>query len=273
MLVLRREDAPVSASGMVGSGPGASPVKVSEGLVICWPDTHVPDQHTRAVANLTKFIGDQQPALVLMTGDFLDCLSVARWSADTLMEAGSFFQREVDEGRRILSDLRAVYDGPISFLPGNHEDRLAKWGATRGKGVFGLRALTIPGLLDFDGFGIETPGAPFEFAKGVIGIHGERLGNKAGLSVSKEMDRFGTSIAMGHCHRLALVFRNVGGHQTFGIEGGHLMDQRKAGYLSYGLADWQMGFSTIEVHRNRVVPQIIPIRKSGSFDYQGDTWE
>lgn len=246
--------------------------KVTEGIVVQVPDIHVPDHHERGVQNLIQFIGDQQPAAVIMTGDFLDCLSVARWSADTLLEAGSFFQKEVDEGRRLLGDLRAVYDGPVSFLPGNHEDRLSKWGATRGKGVFGLRALTIPSLLDFDGFGIETPGAPFEFAKGVVAIHGEKLGAKAGMSVSKEMDRFGCSVVMGHCHRLAVTFRRQGDRCTFGVEGGHLMDQRKAGYLSYGLADWQMGFSVVEVSGRRITPAVVPVASDGSFTFQGDQW-
>lgn len=252
--------------------------KVRDGLVVQWPDTHVPDHHRGAVRSLTRFIGDAQPEQVILTGDFLDCLPIGRWSADTLEEKGELFQRELDEGRRVLDGLREVYAGRVSWIPGNHEARLAKWGRTRGKALFGLRALTIPRMLGFGDLEIECPageiegGPPYEFAPGVVAIHGERLGMKAGSSVTKEMERVGKSTVMGHCHRLAIVYRQNALGQIFGVEGGHLMDQRKANYLTYGLADWQMGFSVIEVVGGTSRPAVIPMKSNGSFVYQGERY-
>lgn len=247
---------------------------VRDGLVVQIPDVHIPGEHRKAVANLIAFIGDVQPALVLMTGDYLDCLSTARWSADTVAENGSSFQHEIDRGREVLSRLRDVYAGPITFQNGNHEDRLEKWGRTRGKGIWGLDCLTIPNLLSFDDLNVTAVNGPFEFAPGCISIHGARLGPKAGQSVTKELERFGNAVSVthGHTHRLALVYRKTFGGEVWGVEAGHVSDQRKAHYLQYGVADWKLGSAVFTVEGRNVTPQLLPMRPDGSFSFERVRW-
>lgn len=247
-----------------------------DGLVVQWPDTHVPDHHRGAVRSLLSFIGETKPRLVILTGDFFDMLTTARWTHDTIEENGRLLQSELDAGRRILGDLRNVYTGRIAWIPGNHEARLAKWGRTRGRGVFGIDCLTVPALANFADLNIETPGGttdetvPWEFAPGIFAIHGTTVRKLAGYTVHAEMEKFGKSIIMGHTHRLALVHRSNPSRSIFGIEGGHLMDQRRAGYLPYGVADWQMGFSVIELRDGKAWPTVVPMDKAGGFMYQGE---
>lgn len=243
-----------------------------------WPDTHVPYHHRGAVERLTRFVGEVQPAELILTGDLPDCESPARFSAGTVVENGVLLARELDATRGLLCDIRDVYDGPMAWLEGNHELRLTKWGQTRGRAVFGLAELTIPHLLGFDDLRITTPGGyggatkPYRFAPGVVALHGTRLGAKSGYSVAKEMELHGSSVVMGHCHRLALIFRSDTARTTWGIEGGHLMDQRRASYLLNGAANWQMGFSVIDVRGGRAYPYIVPMGKDGSFVFQGEAY-
>lgn len=253
------------------------PKLLRDGLVVQWPDTHLPEHHPKAVRNLVSFIGDQQPDLVIFTGDLVDMLSVARWTANTADENGQHLKREIDVAKRTLAHFRAWYEGRAVFLPGNHEERLAKWGRTRGRGVWGIEALTIGALLDFDGFGIEAPvgsteaSRAFRFAPDAVAIHGAAIHSKSGYSVTKELDRFGlsTSVVMGHTHRQGIVYRRGwGDKRLWGMEGGHLMNQAKADYITYGQADWHLGFGVITIDRGVSTPQVIPMRADGSFTFE-----
>lgn len=250
---------------------------IRDGIVVQWPDTHIPDHHPRAVRALINFIGEIQPDAVVMTGDMYDFLPVSRWAADTADERGKLLQRELDAGWRVLNEFRDVYEGPAYLLPGNHEERLAKWGRTRGRGIYGIDALRLPSLLGLDQLDIQMPvgeeqiDRAFQFAPDAIAIHGAALHSKAGYSVTKELDRFGlaTSVVMGHCHRLATVYRRAWGDKVvWGVEGGHLMNGKKADYITYGMADWQMGFSVITVQGGHSTPHIIPMRSNGSFTFE-----
>lgn len=253
---------------------------LSELEVVFWPDTHIVSHHRDAVYRLISFIQAKQPGQVVLLGDFLDGHAIGRWTADTADENGKSLQAEVSKGREILADLRSAYDGPVSWLRGNHELRLQKWGTRKGRAVFGLDCLTIPALLGFSDLGITSPGGgytsdyPFEVLPGVVAIHGDKLGTRAGTSVHKEMEFFGLekSVVMGHTHRLAIVYRAGFKRSVFGVESGHLMDQRKADYISYGTADWQMGFSVIERQGKHLVPRVVPMAANGSFYYGGEVW-
>ena len=41
--------------------------------LIAWPDTHVPNQETKAIQAVTSFMKDYKPDAVVLMGDFLDC--------------------------------------------------------------------------------------------------------------------------------------------------------------------------------------------------------
>jgi hypothetical protein len=248
---------------------------VRRGRVIIWPDTHFPKEHTQAFGSFLDFLAREQPALVIQIGDLLDVQSLARWSQDTTEENGQKFQHELDVTRTNLELVREVYDGPFAWIPGNHEERLIKWGRTRGRALYGLRGISVPGLLGMDDLGIARPvgdveaRAPFPFAHDTVAVHGERLGVRAAFSVDKEMTRFGGNVVMGHCHRLATVFRNVGDRATWGMEAGHLSDRKQADYVAYGEADWRMGFGVVDVDGKHTMPLVVPIRENGVFAFEG----
>lgn len=243
---------------------------LKEGLILQWPDTHVPDHHPGAVRSVLRHIAWFEPDLVVFTGDFADFKSVARWSSGTRDEDGRALQKEVEACKQILGQFRDIYAGPAEFRMGNHEDRLQKWLTTKGRAIYGLDVMTVPKLLDFDGFGIELPAdETTPVAHNLTLFHGSRLGKRAGMSVDKEMERFSynRSIGMGHCHRLSCAFKQTPNGSIFGVEGGHLMDQRKADYLAWGVADWQMGFATYSVTGKTVTPQIHPMNARGEIAY------
>lgn len=236
-------------------------------LVLVQPDSHIPKHHRKAVKNFLNLIADLNGDLdeLLIIGDLVDFESVSRWSTGTSEEDGRKLQRELDAAYSYLNDVRSVFAGPITFVRGNHEDRMEKYLRTKGQGLRGLHALELTELLAFDDLGVDEMNQPYEVLKDVLAIHGERLGYKSGLSVAKEMDRLGKSVVMGHCHRQAIVYRKTD-RVRFGMEVGHFQGQ--ADYISYG-ADWQLGFGYLRQQNGQVVPHLVPARANGSFVFEG----
>lgn len=239
------------------------------GLVVIQSDTHLPDNHVRATRSFLNFLNDVQPECVIQLGDLFDFLSVARWSTGTLAEDGRKLQQEIHAGTRFFASMREAYDGPYKWLPGNHEDRLKHYLTTKAQGLLGVDAINVPDLFHFGKYDVEVVEQPYAVAPGVRVIHGVKLGSKAGMSVHKEVERHNSSIVMGHCHRLAVVWRTTD-KARFGVEAGHLMDQKKAGYLGHGrVADWQMGFAALYVDGQDVTPVVVPVNDKGVFWFEG----
>jgi hypothetical protein len=57
-----------------------------------------------------------------------------------------------------------------------------------------------------------------------------------------------------------------------GIEVGHTMSVKRAGYLRGGIANWAAGFAVLELSGSPVTPTLIPTRANGEFVYHGRIW-
>jgi hypothetical protein len=47
------------------------------------------------------------------------------------------------------------------------------------------------------------------------------------------------------------------------------MDRKKASYIRYGSANWQMGFAILEASGKTLTPTLVPVNKDGSFTALG----
>lgn len=226
--------------------------------VMLMPDTHAPIHDKRAVDAFVYVLNAVQPDELLIMGDFLDMKAPARWSKNSAAEFAADLPREAAAGGQILDLIRNVYDGRISFLMGNHEDRLRKYVSQYAPAVKGI-VPSVAELLDFDGREITLRPQPYRVAPGVFAIHGNRLSstqNSAGQSAYKERARFGCSIVQGHSHRLGLGF-DTQERTRFWMETGCLIDLSKADYLDFAkTANWQHGFGLLHVRGSTVYPEV-----------------
>lgn len=244
-------------------------------LKILIPDTQIPYHHTKAVAAAFQFISEMQPSEVHHQGDLIDATSVSRWARGTINEKNGSLQKELDSLDKFWSDLRSAYKGKLTLISdANHDRRVELYAEQQAHAFAGLRALDRRSLFHLDAYGVESVKAPYRIAPGVLSIHGEAVRKQPGASVLSEMERYDASVVMGHVHRAAIVYRPQGAagmrRAKFGVEGGNLMDQRKADYLGSGSpATWQMGITLLWIDGNDVHPVFVPISDSGILHYQG----
>lgn len=237
--------------------------------ILCIPDTHVPDHHRAAFDNITEFVAEFGPDEILQLGDFIDCPGPARWNKGMAEEFSGGLQEELDIAHKLLGNLREFHDGPFNYIEGNHEARIGNYLRLYAPAFAKLRSLRLADLLGLDELDIVLRPQPFRIARDFYAIHGDKLSSIAGgLSALKMVRETGVSTIQGHSHRLGIVYRTTD-KERVGVEAGHISDQRKASYITYGRANWQMGFSILNVKGNRVHPEIVPIAADGSFQYQG----
>lgn len=229
--------------------------------IFIWPDTHAPDHDKRAVALAIEALRASGAAELLIIGDFIDALAPARWSRGLAAEFEATLPGELKAGKQILADIRGVFSGPISFILGNHEDRLDTYVQRYAPALAGV-VPPISELLEFERFRVDLLPQPYAIAPGVRAIHGKKLSSTqqaAGQSAYKERMRFGHSIVQGHTHRLGVGWDRQE-RSRFWLEAGCLLNFRKADYLDFeGQANWQHGFALLHVDGQNVWPEVVPI--------------
>src|SRR5690606_19916072 len=135
--------------------------------------------------------------------------------------------------------LRDVYSGPVGVIEGNHDERPRTYLAKYAPALAESKAFHIDALLGFDDFGIRWLPDFYEFAPDWVATHGHRGGIRltqdAGKTALNAAIRFGSSVVMGHTHRLGAVPKTIGydGNMRtlWGVEVGNLMNMKLAGYL------------------------------------------
>ena len=95
--------------------------------------------------------------------------------------------------------------------------------------------------------------------------HGTIARGKSGASAMGSMEMEGTSVIVGHTHKLSQVYKTTAINETVGIESGCLC-QRKPWYHLKGkrlMMDWQQGFVLVNIKDNSFSAQCIPIIRDG----------
>ena len=251
--------------------------------VVIISDTQLPYEDRRALNNVIKFIGDYQPDQVIQIGDLMDYPTPSRWNKGTREEFAQLVREHSDYGKRkFLEPLRAVYDGPIGILEGNHDLRPRTYLSQYAPALAEFEdVLRFEVLLDFDGFGVEKVPALTPVGPDTLLMHGhEKKGSSrlpAGLAFL-HAEALDANVVCGHTHKLGVRRHTrgyVGGKITtrWGFEVGCLMDRAKAQYLGEtGSVNWQLGFGLLYVGDHDVSPVAIDVRRDGSFVVEGERY-
>jgi hypothetical protein len=242
--------------------------------IVAVSDLQVPYHDKRAVANVAAFIKAFKPDTVVSVGDEMDFQTISRWSHGTPLEYEFSISRDRDATVQVLEDLKVEH-----VIRSNHTDRLFNTVMMRAPGLISLPELELPNFLHFRDLGITYHSKPYELAPGWLLMHGDegsisQNGGQTALNLAKKT---GMSVVCGHTHRMGLMHHSEGVSGTntrtiWGMEVGNLMDARKASYLKGGINNWQQGIGILWIDGKSVTPQLVPIRRDGSFVAAGRVW-
>ena len=203
-------------------------------------DTHYPHADPAAIDLFFQLTDMVRPHTVVLLGDIADCAQISSFLVDPSEMTGEALQAGLDRAKAFLTDLRALVGAgtEIVYLEGNHESRLASKYLRKHPEIAGLRALTIPSLLDLDALGITyiSYNTPYRIG-GIIAEHGDTVRQYAGATARTVLARRGLSGIMGHSHRASHYHHTTMAGQQEWIECGCLC-RKDMDYLT-STANWQ----------------------------------
>lgn len=215
-------------------------------------DSHIPYQSEYGISSLLSKLRKLSPKRILLLGDILDCYPFMRYRKDP--EKLLSVNIEIDQARKFLGNIRKIVkNGDITYLEGNHEERLNKFIWDHAPQLSPLE-INIPTILKLEDEGIEyINNKDGILINNIRFLHGNFVRKNPGMSALAHMERTNTSIVIGHCHRLSLVYMNYGDIR-FGMETGCLADPSKCEYTIF--PNWMLGFGIINDDNQ---PQIIQL--------------
>lgn len=155
---------------------------------------------------------------------------------------------------------RRLADTPITFVPGNHEDRLDKFIANSARALKGLEGLSLPEQMKARQLKIDYRGGMYAAGACQIGPvsfrHGEIARKHSAYSAKGEYeDKARRTLVMGHTHRQGMFCVSTGGPSHWAVEGGCLCEDAEYDPNP----NWQRGFVVVEIFDDFAVPKIYRI--------------
>jgi len=253
---------------------------VADKTIVIVSDMQIPLHDAKAVSNVVSFVRDFAPDMLVNVGDDADCTEVGSWKRGLTVEYAGTFQAALDATKAIHGQFReALGDKPYHVSRSNHTDRLQTYIGRYAPALDSLSGLVLEDLLGYRELGMTFHREPFQIAPGWVCAHGDEgsLSRIAGRTAGLLAEKWGVSVVCGHSHRAGLSHKSYGyagkvSKTVTGLETGHLMDLRKAAYLSGGHADWQQAFSILYVHSGKVTPVLVPIHPGGKFSVEGKVY-
>lgn len=243
-------------------------------VTVAISDLQTPFHDKRAVANVAQFIRDYKPDEVACVGDVLDAPQISRWHRSTRVEYAGKLHKDRDVAVSVLESL-----GVQHLVRSNHDDRLHNYLTKYAPGIADDPDFQLEKYYRLDSIGVKFHKTMYDIAPGWLMGHGDEgsMIQTPGGTAMNIAKKVGRSFIGGHTHKLGMQHFNTsyGGKVNgtlMGVEVGHLMDMRQAGYLKAGAANWNAGIAILYIDGRNVTPSLVPIHKDGSFVVEGKRW-
>ena len=243
--------------------------------VVLAPDIQAPYQNPRQVNALGAFVNGLRPDDSWACGDLWDLPMVSRWERNRRGEFSGKIQEHIDDGRRVIEKLKITH-----LKVGNHDRRVEQYVENYAPALSPLAGLKMEKLFGLEDLGCVLHRELWEFTPGWVLAHGDegsisKVGGMTALNLAKSINK---SVICGHTHRQGHVVQGssllgVEGDSIHGVELGHCMRLADAGYLKSGIANWQAGFAVADISNKRVAIQLIQMSPTGSFFFEGQSYE
>lgn len=250
-----------------------------EKTIVVLPDTQVPYHDEKYTDALIRFVADYEPDELAHVGDHLDAPEPSRWNKGMAGEYAPTLQAGIDVATQMLVNFKnALGDKPFHFKVGNHDERVETYVSRYAPALSSIDALRIESLLKTEENGITVHRGLYDLAPGWVlaHLHETGLNRTAGGTAMGLARKIGKSVVGGHTHKAGIQSEAHGYNgkvsQIFGMEVGHAMDIRKAGYLKYGGASWTQAFGILHVHKGFTTPELV-IVQGRTFKVDGQVYK
>lgn len=177
-----------------------------------------PTHDEAAMSVALAMIADIKPEEVVLVGDNLDLPEMGKYLTYPTYQQTT--QAAIDRASLFCAQLRKVApNADITWLAGNHEERMPKYIATNAMAAYGLKranqpeswpVLSVPFLCRMDEYDIVYkpgyPAADYWLNEKLRIIHGDRVksnGSTAHVYLNQEK----TSVIYGHIHRIETAYK------------------------------------------------------------------
>jgi metallophosphoesterase superfamily enzyme len=251
------------------------PVKTT----IIIPDVQLPYHDQLMLDKLIRVVKDVQPDAILQIGDLIDAPQVSRWSVGTAGAYATTLQAHITQTKEgFFAPLReAAPEAAITWLSGNHDERITDFVTKYGFPLKNLEALSMENLFELGKFNVQYVKGPVRVGTNVYAVHGHESGGYAAtLSAwdTKYCKRYGSdkSFVFGHTHQGGIISRAFGYSgkvsPRFTMNVGSIMDPAAATYVKDGAVSWVQSFGVLHDDGKRVYPELILATDRG-FIYAG----
>jgi hypothetical protein len=195
------------------------------------PDMHIPQENKAAVTWAIRTLQAAGITRLILLGDVINLDAVSRFLKTP--EQAARLPEELLQGRRFIQRLLKAFPGlPVTYLLGNHEERLTKYICKNAPALLDLPSISFRELMVVPKSWQVVPYGSFVFEQGVLVQHGTRWGH----ATCRQNLALGCSSIQGHSHRARVeLHRLANGTQLAACEMGCLCDFDQ-GYSK--LNDW-----------------------------------
>ena len=249
--------------------------------IVVLSDMQIPYHDPKAVNAVIDFVSDYQPDELFCVGDEADSPEPSRWNKGSAGEFAGTLQKGLDKTADIMAQFKeALGDKPFHTMRSNHGDRIENYISRYAPALASLRDLEYSKLLRYKENEITYHDSFYNFAPGWVLGHGDEgnINKTAGGTALALARKIGLSVVCGHTHRAGIQHEHQScngkiTNRLYGFEVGHLMDLRKATYLSAGAANWQTAFGLLYINdKKEVTPTVVPINNR-RFTVEGESYE
>lgn len=231
-------------------------------------DLQIPFQDKPILSNVLSFVSELRPYGVILNGDVVDCYAISDFTKDPA-NSGADLGEEIRQSRQLMARLATCTTQRI-WLGGNHEDRLRRYMWKNAPAVATLENETFEVKFKLADYGVQwKPYGGYHMLGKLMVTHGDIVSKHSAYSARMNFEKYGSSILVGHTHRLGIYYKTDvrGSHAAY--ENGCLC-RLDPEYVQH--PNWQRGFSVVHVDTRTGFYNVnqIPILDKGIF-YYGST--
>ncbi len=237
--------------------------------VLILPDAHITTKLPKPYRVVKPFIKHFKPDEIILLGDFMDVSALSAWDLDKkrLME-GRRYMKEIEVANEEIAYL-LKYSKKITYLEGNHEDRVNRY-LDKHPEMEGL--LEIPTVLGLKDRGIEWIGYNKLYQLGHLYFTHGCYHNK--YYTQKTLDSFGCNIVVGHLHKPQMSYATSKMEKSKACWGLGCLSGMEPEYMKGRPAQWGNGFAVAYVNDRTGQFNIYPVEiTDNKFMWAGREWK